>query len=390
MAARVLALALLLALAAAPPAAAAPATERVAEASAEAPALSRDGRFVAFATTAALAAGDDDGASDVYLRDRLRGRTTRISARGGFGPTISGDGRTVAYIGVRGGRRAILVHDRRTGRTRGVRVRRGERRMVVVRFALAPGGRYVAVVSGRRSAPGPAGQDLERVTVSVVDLRSGRERVVLRRPFNDLGEIALSSRRQVALTAGARLVRGDRNRVADVYVAAPGRRTRLVSAGGDGPSGQPAISPDGRYVAFASGASTLVDGDTNGEDDVFVRDRRTGRTTRASLADDGAELADASAAPSISADGRMVAFHLSRGDVIADVSGPIGEALVRDRRARRTAVVSESRDGVRAGRSGFAVVSADGRQVAFASAAEDLVAGDGNGATDVFVRGPLP
>src|SRR5690349_7429247 len=75
-----------------------------------------------------------------------------------------------------------------------------------------------------------------------------------------------------------------------------------------GPSGLPAVSGDGRFVAFQSRAANLVPGDTNGATDVFVRDRLLGTTTRVSVASDGGQAAGSSFSPSISADGRRVAF----------------------------------------------------------------------------------
>ncbi len=92
-----------------------------------------------------------------------------------------------------------------------------------------------------------------------------------------------------------------------------------VSVGSDGAQANdwcslPCISADGRYVAFASWASNLVSGDSNGYADVFVHDRLTAETTRVSVASDGAEANDDSLAPAISADGRYVAFYSYASD----------------------------------------------------------------------------
>lgn len=363
-------------------------------------ALAAGGSIVTFASAASnLVPGDDNGTHDVFVRDRKRATTTRLTTSGGSQPQVSADGRLVLFIANRGGRRRAVVHDRRTGVTRTLPFGRRSvpaRPLVLVRAALSPDGRYVATVTGRRTGSGPAGQDLERVVLAVTDRRTGRFTRLLSRPFEDVGEIALSrGGRRVALATGARLVRGDRNRSGDVYAIdrRSGRRTRVsVSTGGRGgdrASAGVAISARGRFVAFTSEATNLVRGDTNREGDVFVRDLRAGRTWRASVGPDGTQLRDAAALPAISADGRRVAFHLTEGDAIGDVSGPIGDVLLYDRATRSAQYVSVDGAGVAVGRSGFPAISAGGRHVAFASASERLVAGDANGVSDVFVRGPF-
>ncbi|NUT51615.1 MAG: hypothetical protein HOV94_30615 [Saccharothrix sp.] len=161
------------------------------------------------------------------------------------------------------------------------------------------------------------------------------------------------------------------------------RRTELVSvatggAVGNGLSWAPSISADGRYVAFQSRATNLVPGDTNGVEDVFVRDRRTGRTERVSVADDGSELTLYSQRPSISGDGRHVAF-------IAGSNTGQGAVLLRDRVAGRTTNVSAGY----AGGGDWAEtpeVSTDGRFVVFMSYSDDIVPGDVNRVSDIFVH----
>lgn len=118
--------------------------------------------------------------------------------------------------------------------------------------------------------------------------------------------------------------------------------TILVSAGAsgaepNGASGAPAISADGRLVVFASDASNLVAGDTNGVTDVFLRDTCIGApdactpaTTRVSLNSDGGEANSASDTPSISADGRFVAFSSTAGNLVADGSSAPSGAFLRD------------------------------------------------------------
>ncbi len=177
--------------------------------------------------------------------------------------------------------------------------------------------------------------------------------------------------------------------------ASPGD-TSLVSvdnAGnqGNGSSGGPALSADGRYVAFASSADNLVPGDTNGQSDVFVRDRQTGTTERVSVDSAGNETDGFNGQPSISADGRYVAFESFASNMVSgDVNGAL-DVFVRDRQAGTTERVSVDNAGNEGDNHSFtsqvpAFISADGRFVTFWSDADNLVSGDTNGQSDAFVH----
>ena len=129
--------------------------------------------------------------------------------------------------------------------------------------------------------------------------------------------------------------------------------TERVSLGldgvqGDGPSYEPAISADGRFVAFQSEATNLVPGDTNSAPDVFVRDRKTGRTQRVSVRSDGAQGNGTSAAPAISADGRFVAFYSDATNLVPGDTNDQGDVFVHDRQTGTTRE-GERRTGRRPG-----------------------------------------
>src|SRR5262249_4022499 len=137
-------------------------------------------------------------------------------------------------------------------------------------------------------------------------------------------KISADGRFVVFASEAAGLVPDDTNGVSDVFVrdrvSGTTERASVDSNGvqGNAPSGgpsDPSISADGRYVAFTSLASNLVPRDTNGYGDVFVRDRRTGTTERVSVGTGGAEAHHVSASPSISADGRYVAFTSFASDL---------------------------------------------------------------------------
>jgi Tol biopolymer transport system component len=149
----------------------------------------------------------------------------------------------------------------------------------------------------------------------------------------------------------------------------------------------PALSHNGRFVAFFSASPNLVEGDRNGTDDIFVRDRKRGETTRVSVSSTGEEANDTSLFyPSISANGRFVAFTSWASNLVAgDENGHHEDVFVRDRRRGETTRVRENN---RSGSlySGIPSISGNGRFVAFESPASDLVKGDRNHHVDVFLR----
>lgn len=191
----------------------------------------------------------------------------------------------------------------------------------------------------------------------------------------------------------AGLVAGDTNGVSDVFVhdRVSGATTR-VSVASDGSqatgggSYDPVISADGRFVAFRSWAVNLVTQDTNGESDVFVHDRQSGVTTRVSVATDGGEAGGGSFAPSMSADGRFVAFDSRAENLVAADTNGTSDVFVHDRVTGTTSRITVAEGGGPAagGSSLFPVISADGHTVVFESAATNLVASDTNDAIDVF------
>jgi Tol biopolymer transport system component len=186
------------------------------------------------------------------------------------------------------------------------------------------------------------------------------------------------------------LVPGDTNGVDDVFLhdRRTGTTTRVsVSSAGaqaDHVSGSPAISANGRFVAFASYAANLVPGDTNDWYDVFVHDTRTGSTERISVPAGGGQADGDNYSPTITADGRYVVYESQAGNLVPG-AGP-GNVLRHDRRTGRTTVVSVTPDGQPAGESSSGTVSPNGRYVAFVSWHTGLVPGDTNAEGDVFLR----
>jgi hypothetical protein len=208
------------------------------------------------------------------------------------------------------------------------------------------------------------------------------------------GQLDLSrDGRYVAFASDASLVAADTNQVVDIYVWDRFTNTRelvskpLGAGAADAMSYQPSISADGRYVAFSSVATNLVAGDTNATTDVFVRDRVTGTTVRASVSSSGAQATGYSNAPDISADGTVVSFSSSAFDLVPVDSNGVYDIFVRDLTAGTTTRVSVRTGGGEADRTSVpAVLSGDGRFVAFVSGATNLVTGDVNNKDDVFVH----
>ncbi|MEV2237136.1 hypothetical protein [Micromonospora sp. NPDC049891] len=322
---------------------------------------SADGRYVAFTSTATnLVPGDTNHADDVFVRDRATGAIARVSLATGGGagdgdsylPAISADGRYVAFAstatnlvpGDANHAEDVFVRDRATG--------------VTTRVSLAADGTEAEAGAGTPAISADG--------------------------------------RYVAFVSTAPLVSDDTNATSDVFVRdrVTGTTGRISVSATGGPAGgggnDPAISADGRYVAFTSPAADLVPGDTNGQQDVFVRDRATGRTERVSVARHGGSADDYSISPAISADGRYVAFASAATNLVPGDTNRVTDVFVRDRLTGRTERVS-ARPGSApgGGASDRPTISADGRFVGFYSAATNLLPGDTNHVEDVFVRDRL-
>jgi Tol biopolymer transport system component len=379
------------------------------------PALSPDGRYVAFASQATNLVGfDTNGVYDIFVRDTQTETVSRVSRTAGggqansasFEPAISADGRYVAFTsaatnlvpGDNNGSLDIFVRDTVAGTTTRVSVASGGAQADgdSERSVISDDGRFVAFTSRAFNlVDGDSLNDLDVFVHDVVTSTTTRVSVGIGGEANNGSEHASISAdgRIVAFhSAASNLVADDTNFAADVFVydTTTGTTTRAsvsdLEAQGNGLSANPDISADGRWVAFESTASNLVAGDTNGFHDVYVRDLVAGTTARVSLDHAGAEADDASYSPSISGDGRYVAFQSNANLVTTDVPFTI-DVYVRDRVGGTTTMVGASSAGAQSNaESRVAVVSGDGRYVAFESVGTNLVADDTNASMDVFVR----
>ena len=169
---------------------------------------------------------------------------------------------------------------------------------------------------------------------------------------------------------------------------------QLVSATQAGTSGnaaslEPAVSDDGNVVAFRSGASDLVAGDTNGRLDIFVRDVSANVTERVSIASDGSEANQNSFEPDISGDGRFVVFRSNATNLVPGDTNQRPDIFVHDRLSGATERIGQPPGRQSNGSSANPSISGDGRWIVFESDATNLVLNDTNEARDVF-RAPNP
>ena len=328
--------------------------------------ISADGRYVAFASLAEnFVPGDTNLATDIFVRDRAAGRIERVSV-GPFGiqgdgnsgflslmgpPDISADGRFVAFsseasnfvLGDVAGTPDVFVRDRDTGTT--VLISRGTDGLPAggsVAPSISADGRFVA-------------------------FRSFSDRLVPDGNPNFFDHIYVADRR--------------RGSIERVDVASDGTPA-------DGGAFHLAISGDGRFVAFDSPAGNLVAGDGDQAHDVFVHDRRTGRTEGISTRRPTDTFTGTSLLSSISADGRFVGFESTDPTLVRrDANGFFSDVFVFDRAHRTLRLVSRNSDGVQGNDDSVgALVSADGRFVVFSSRASNLVRRDTNESVDVFRR----
>ncbi|HUR26744.1 MAG TPA: hypothetical protein VM509_01045 [Planctomycetota bacterium] len=198
------------------------------------------------------------------------------------------------------------------------------------------------------------------------------------------------------LSTASNLVAGDTNRAQDLFVrdlffdvtARESVSSSGAQADAESSSTRVSISANGRFVAFCSRSASLVPGDTNDQDDVFLRDRSTGTTIRVSVSSAGQQGDRASGDPSVSDDGRFVAFISEATNFVAHDASSAADVFLRDRLAGTTTLVGVSELGVQASLGSFApFISGDGRFVAFTTASPELLPAGASG-SQVFVHSP--
>ncbi|MGC9318337.1 MAG: FlgD immunoglobulin-like domain containing protein [Armatimonadota bacterium] len=185
----------------------------------------------------------------------------------------------------------------------------------------------------------------------------------------------------------------DENNAVDVFIHdLETHETTLVSRNSDGVQGNGhstggTLSYDGHYLAFQSGATNLVPNDTNNRDDCFVRDLVTGETTCVSVSSSGIQGNAGSVRPWISGDGRHVLFSSNASNLVPGDTNGATDIFLHDRETGATVRVSVSSAGVQANDdSSEPCLSSNGEIAVFCSEASNLVPGDTNGVGDVFAH----
>ncbi len=379
--------------------------------------LSDDGRFVVFASGGSnLVPGDTNVSSDIFVRDRLLGVNERVSVdsaglqannnSGTYGFSMTSDGRFVAFnssasnlvIGDSNGVADVFLRDRALGITERVSVSSlaGQGNGMSEFPSVSAGGRFVAYQSAASNLD-PYDTNgcvdiflrdrllgsTERVSVSSTGVDGNGD--------SQAPAISADGRYVAFYSIASNLVPGDNNAKLDVFVRdRQSHSTSMVSlsstgVSGNGHSSWPSISDSGRFVVFTSEASTLVPGDVNGFWDVFVRDLRLGTTECVSTSSNGAPANGSCFGSSISADGRFIAFASGATNLVPAVTS--GGIFVSDRTAGTLAFTSTGTNGgMPNGTSQFPSVSTSGRYVVFTSIASNLVQGDTNVVEDTFLR----
>lgn len=389
--------------------------------------ISADGGKVAFASAAGnLVSGDFNGSYDVFVRSFVGGTfMTRILGESGQEPNsftfdgrLSADGNRVAFMSQASNMgpdgnfsQDIFVKDLATG--------------AVVLASNSPSGfsSEAPVVS----ADGKVAAFFSNA-VDLVDNDTNSQQDVFIHAFED-GEFSAGTTLRVSVptvaseadgpsfsatiassgpvvvfaSTATNLVLADTNGNVDIFVSDPiGQTVRIVSSNsqgtqGNGDSHNPVCSADGRFVAFESYADNFVDSDgdgsfdndTNGSLDIFVHDVVSDVTSRVSIASDGSEADSDCSSPSISADGRFIAFQSIATTLDPAADGSFYQIFVHDRLTKTTTCVSvpDGATGTVGNSSSFnPAISANGQVVAFQSLATNLDPVATAGFMQVFVR----
>jgi hypothetical protein len=348
------------------------------------PVINQNGSRIAFSTTTAIAAADNNGVEDVYLWDRTTGielvsfnatgtasgNSTGLGGSGSSAPVISSDGNFVAFTSfstdlVTG------IADNNTATD------------VFVRDFTNPLRQTFLVSQSEAAAIGDGASSNASIS---------------------------ANGKQIAFTSlSSNLVANDTNAKRDVFVrdlsSLVTPKTILVSRNTAGTIGNqesatsgigdpttPIVSGDGKFVVFSSRATNLISSDGNGAEDTFINDVQTGTTSIVSFRNTDPALASVTgngdsntSVGAVSEDGRYVIFVSKAPELVANDNNAVQDVFIRDVQTGTVTLVSGSGTGTGNGISGNPVISRDGRYVVFTSVASNLVVGDANARQDVFL-----
>ena len=332
------------------------------------PSISHDGHYVAFSSAAtSLVSNDFNNRTDIFLHDRLTGQTELVSVSSAgeqannhcHSPSISADGRYVAFLSLAAN---LVLNDTNSA--------------------------YIDDVFFH---------DRGTKTTTLVSVSSSGEQA---NGSSSQFKVSANGRFIAFRSSAGNLVSNDTNGYDDIFVYdRDNQTTERVSVSSSEEqatsiSYDPSISADGRYIAFVSLATNLVAEDTNGDSDVFVRDRHLGTIQRVSISSRGEEADDGSGGASISADGHYVVFESNASNLVGNDTNGVADIFVQSRlgSVQGTYRVNVNERGTQAEwHCRQPAISADGHYVVFSSASTNLVRNDDSGldVNNVFLSMPL-
>jgi Tol biopolymer transport system component len=382
--------------------------------------MTPSGRFVVFTSNATnLVSGDTSTSSEVFVRDLTAGTTTLVSVNtsGNRGsgdstdPVITPDGRYVAFASyardlVSGDTSLgdqIYLRDLVAGTTARVSVGQGSGTFIASNPLVSDNGQVVVFQSKQLYMGAVTDVYVRNVVAGTTSVVSANMNGTGGGNFDSTNPVMTPDGRYVAFDSLANnLVPNDKNGAEDVFVRdLVAGKTTLVSANssgaaangasgvnGSGNNDTPAISKDGRYVAFTSGATDFTGGQYNPLA-IFVRDLTTNTTTEVSVSTTGGQPNNYSEHAFMTPDGNYVGFESYAGNLVNMSSAPAYENIfVRNRSAATTALVTVSTTGSDGanGYSYYPTITADGSHVAFGSSAQNLIPQNGDNLGDTYVR----
>jgi CSLREA domain-containing protein len=335
-------------------------------------AVSGDGQFVVINSSQSdLVYNDTNGTNDLFVYDQQNGLIQKVGEPWFSAPAISADGRYIVYTAwvtsdTQGYIQTdIFVYDRQTGQAE--------------RINALTGGAFTGLASSEPTISAD-GRFVAFYSIPM-GVRPGKEGIYLfDRQLAKLEWIAPGEEDKPSLSADGRFVAyvGFQNNTypLDVYVydrqSTISERVSVSDNGvlGNSDSVGPQLSADGRFVAFTSRASTLVSGDTNDASDIFLVDRQTHHIQRISVAVDGTQgNSYGSTTPTMSADGRFIVFNSQSTNLVPGDNNQDSDVFLYDRQAshiERISVATNGNDVMFAGSSN-GLISTDGNTVAFSS-----------------------
>ncbi len=351
--------------------------------------ISVDGRFVSFVSESAdLVVGDTNGASDIFVRDRQNGITVRVNydpndprTQNGAGEYLFSDDLNWLVFGIPTQPPSalgynFLLRNVQTGQTFTGQGFLG---------GLSPDGRYVSYWQGGDPARAYL---FDRQTNRILDLAPTSNGHSIAWRFSPDGSLVYF------YSEASNLVPNDNNAVGDVFTyRISDGHIALVSMKADGTqfngnSIPGESSSDGRYYTFPSEASNVVAGDTNGVNDIFVKDTLTGQFTLVSKALSGAANGD-SQTPSISGDGKFIVFNSKASNLVAKDANNISDAFLYHRETQilgRVSLNYQNKEAV-GGDDRFRTtkISRDGKWITFTSEAANMLKGVRGGSSNVYL-----